>query len=69
MITPKPGQLIRFKDRKLFPNGEIYLVIERCPPPEEYMWGLSLVWKVITPAGKYDYVQDIYLKQMEVVKT
>ncbi len=69
MITPKPGQLIRFKDRKQFPNGEIYLVIERCLPPTGRMWDVELAWKVLTPAGRYDYVHDSYLKQMEVVKT
>ena len=77
MITVRVGQLIRFKDRKKFPNGEIYLVLERCPLPERCRWErddsgalkILMGWKVLGPKSNYEYVHDSFLKNMEVVKS
>jgi len=82
MITVRAGQLIRFKDKKKFPNADVYLVLERCPLPEKYCWPayelgtlkiqmywFQICWKVLGPNSNIEYVQDSFLKDMEVVKS
>jgi len=75
MITVRVGQLIRFKDKKKFPNGEVYLVLERCSLPEKYRWRehgalkIQMCWKVLGPNSNLEYVEDSFLKDMEVVKS
>ena len=64
-----PGQLIRFKKSR---DENIYLLIEKCIPPEERFnskWASKFIWwKLLSSAGTFEYCIEETFDQFEVVK-